>query len=361
MHKYLSIMIAMTACVLSCTVLAVKPGDPITNRIKTPLKAASVEENWKYDYFKDTKPIRFVSNLKELDRYRGTKGVLFVRRTVWPGKEDLVDTGWKVVTWDTAYQTWRTLSYEGLENCVTTNDVLNIVAEQGYATSDDVASIQTEMTTKLDALDNHSHTNCTYEIAGATDTIDVGIYNINNIVLPEDFESASLSFNPNKDGVTTLFFDNIERNRHHLPIRVNSFDGSVVGTDVYKFYKLPLVVKFTKFKEGVGTIEGKTLDDGYKWNPVISNTTFIVTSASNSYKIEMGETGYINGSALHFLDEVSIDLAYDSGTVNLPLWTLASNYDYIKVDNFEYSTNVVPKSATLKCSGNGFERTYTLK
>ncbi len=135
----------------------------------------------------------------------------------------------------------------------------------------------------------------------------------------------------------------------------------MVGTDVYKFYKLPLVVKLTKFKEGVGTIEGKVLSDGYKWNPTISNTTFVVTTASDSFSIEMDTTGYINGSELHFLTETSIDLVYDSGTVNLPLWTLTSNYNYIKVDNLEYSTNVVPKSVTLKCSGNGFERTYTLK
>ncbi len=222
MHKYLSIMIAMTACVLSCTVFAVKPGDPIANRLKTPLKAASIETQWQYDYFKDTKPIRFVSNLQELDAYRGTKGVLFVRRNIWPG-EGQIDTGWRVVTWDSAYKTWRTLSYEGIENCLTTNDVLNIVAEQGYATADDVTSIQTEMATKFDEIDNHSHTNCYYEISGPTDTINVGIYNINDIVLPEESEGASISFNQNKDGVTTLFFDNIERNRRHLPIRINSF------------------------------------------------------------------------------------------------------------------------------------------
>lgn len=71
--------------------------------------------------------------------------------------------------------------------------------------------------------------------------------------------------------------------------------------------RLPVSIKCKEPKPGRVFIEYECFDDGYVWNPTITNASYTVEDGTSSWKINLD---HMRGTELHFLTNATLELVY---------------------------------------------------
>lgn len=155
-----------------------------------------------------------------------------------------------------------------------------------------------------------------------------------------------------------IFIDNTLTNRMNLPLWLSD-DGAKLfmkDGDLGPFLKLPLAIKIKEPKPGRCLVDVEQFDDGYAWNPTITNVKYTVSSGSTwSINVEQ-----MQGTEIHLLTNCALKLAYGDDVVQKKITQSNALYSYSSFSNASFTTNQAPDSAAIECSGEGFTRTYLL-
>ena len=147
-----------------------------------------------------------------------------------------------------------------------------------------------------------------------------------------------------------IFFDNTDENRMQLPLIISDEGRGlfVRKTEFPKILRIPVTIKVKEPRKDRVLVDVEYIDDGYEWNPVITNMTADV-SADGGFAVE---NLTCRGTELHFLTGACLKLTYGSTVVEHLIKVSSALYDRIMCDTFRTST--IPTSVMYIGTGDGF-------
>lgn len=158
-----------------------------------------------------------------------------------------------------------------------------------------------------------------------------------------------IEINPETTRNYEIFLDNTAENRMQLPlILTDEGRGLFIGKSEQKIFRVPVCIKVKEPRKDRVLVDVEYIDDGYEWNPVITNMTANV-SADGEFAVE-NLTG--RGTELHFLTDACLKLTYGSTVVEHSINVSSALYNQIMCDTFR--TNSIPTSVMYIGTGNGF-------
>lgn len=166
-----------------------------------------------------------------------------------------------------------------------------------------------------------------------------------------------------------LFIDNTLANRQNLPLWISD-DGAklFIKTDgMYgPYYKLPVSIKCKEPKPGRCIVETEWIDDGYTWNPTITNVACTMASGESIDDNHVIVVSEVLGTELHFLTNWQVEARYiggeeDSGNIiTNKLNTSIPLYNRVIFDTNSLELDELPTELILVGEGEGFKRIWVL-
>jgi len=131
------------------------------------------------------------------------------------------------------------------------------------------------------------------------------------------------------------------------------------------YYKLPVSIKCKEPKPGRCIVETEWIDDGYTWNPTITNVACTVTSGESIDDDHVIVVSEVLGTELHFLTSWQVEARYtgeeDSGNIiTNKLNTSIPLYNRVIFDTNSLELDELPTELILVGEGEGFKRMWSL-
>ena len=180
---------------------------------------------------------------------------------------------------------------------------------------------------------------------------------ITTINVAEGSSFPEIELSPETSRNYEVFIDNTEANRRQLPIILSDEGaGLFVNKNGYpKILSLPVSIKVKEPRKNRVLIDVETIDDGYEWNPTVTNIEAVVSTANG---FNVGDIT-VKGRELQFLTNASLTLIYGEAlrvVHNLVVGTALNN----KIICNGFSTNAVPIAVEYVGMGCGYSVTKPL-
>ena len=180
---------------------------------------------------------------------------------------------------------------------------------------------------------------------------------ITTINVAEGSKFPEIELSPETSRNYEIFIDNTEANRSQLPIILSDEGaGLFVKKNGYpKILSLPVSIKVKEPRKNRVLLDVETIDDGYEWNPTVTNIEAVV-STDNGFSV--GDIT-VKGKELQFLTNASLTLIYGEAlrvVHQLVVGTVLNN----KIVCNGFSTNAVPTAVEYVGMGCGYSVTKPL-
>ena len=181
--------------------------------------------------------------------------------------------------------------------------------------------------------------------------VSIAAHKMTSIECSEESKYGEIELEPKSSRNYEVFLDNTPENRSNLPILISDEGaGLFINRDVdrMKFFKLPVLIKCKEPRPGRVIIEHEYFNDGYVWQP---NLTNILCEVNTTGGFTVGEST-AQGTELHFLTNAAIVNEYANGVSTNYIEVASALFNKLITSSF--FTNEVPIRSSILYCGNGF-------